>query len=444
MARLFTLAAAVIAAGAVQAFSSEEARALYVKNYTESPPSVQECGDYVFVIQEGVIDYDDPSGIKAAVLKGQLAAVEKFVGKSAGGMESPFPPALTERLLPLVSFKIPACKSCKVDELRLVGKFRHVSAFEAGPLRAARERAASGRPAQLSNAEWGGLIAEKVKSCDREGDKDALWAELGAAPVLVSRLGGVRWMVDHVDGVALCAAVAGWRSDATAKECNSILRLNPVFPQAHARLAALAEGEGDLVVALSRHLKGALSAPRQEAVSAVSARIAERSASRAWTEYAQLYARVLKESTLSPEGAAPMWKYLVHSLGHLEPSAVAQADAVTATRLFEEGRALFAGGRELERLTGLFRKSLELDPLPSVRWRYYAAALRAAGRHVDAVTVYNQVISMDPRDELAIADVGALYGKLGYPELAKGCAWYVLATSSDADVRGKAEQVLVK
>ena len=155
-------------------------------------------------------------------------------------------------------------------------------------------------------------------------------------------------------------------------------------------------------------------------------------------------ARVLKESTLSPEGAAPMWKYLVHSLGHLEPSAVAQADAVTATRLFAEGRALFAGGRELERLTGLFRKSLELDPLPSVRWRYYAAALRAAGRHVDAVTVYNQVISMDPRDELAIADVGALYGKLGYPELAKGCAWYVLATSSDADVRGKAEQVLVK
>ena len=98
----------------------------------------------------------------------------------------------------------------------------------------------------------------------------------------------------------------------------------------------------------------------------------------------------------------------------------------------------------MERLTDLFRKSIEMDPSSSDRWRYYAAALREAGRHVDAVVVYNQVLSMNPKDELAIADVGVLYGKLGYNELAKGCAWYVLATSSDADARRKAEQVLAK
>ena len=296
MVRLVMLVAVVAAAFGVQAFSYEEARSLYVKNYTESPPSVQECGDYVFVIQEGKIDYDDPSGIKAAVLRGQLDAIEKYVGKSAGGVDSPFSKSLTEKLLPLVSFRIPVCKSCRVDELQLVGKFRHVSAFEAAPLREARTQAASGRPANLSNGEWGELIAKKIKSCDNEDAKDELWAELGAAPVLVSRLGGVRWMVDRADGIALCEATAGWRPEATAKECNSILRLNPAFPQAYVRLAALAEGEGDLIVALSRQFKGALSAPRQEAVSAVATRIAERSASSAWTEYARLYARVLKES----------------------------------------------------------------------------------------------------------------------------------------------------
>ncbi len=183
MARLFTLVAVAVATLGVSAFSYEEARSLYVTNYTESPPSVQECGDYVFVIQEGRIDYDDPSGIKATVLRGQLDAIEKFVGKSAGGVDSPFSKSLTEKLLPLVSFKIPECKSCRVDELQLVGKFRHVSAFEAAPLREARMRAASGRPTHLSNGEWGELIAKKIKACDNEDAKDELWAELGAAPV---------------------------------------------------------------------------------------------------------------------------------------------------------------------------------------------------------------------------------------------------------------------
>ena len=120
------------------------------------------------------------------------------------------------------------------------------------------------------------------------------------------------------------------------------------------------------------------------------------------------------------------------------------SEAAKALSLFNEGKSLFSEGRELEKLTGLFRKSLEVDPSSSDRWRYYAAALREAGRQVDAVVVYSQVLSMNPNDTLAIADVGVLYGKLECMELAKGCAWYVLATSSDSEVRKKAEQVLQK
>ena len=444
MTRLLTLAVVAAIAGGAFAFSYEEARALYVKNYTESSPSVQECGDYVFVIQEGLVDYDDPSGIKAAVLKGQLDAIEKYVGKSVGGTESPFPEALTGKLLPLNSFRIPACKSCKVDELRLVGKFRHVSAFEAAPLREARARAASGRPARLSNGEWGALIAERIKSYGSEEDRDSLWAELGAAPVLMSRLGGVRWMVERADGVTLCDAIVKWRGSETAKECYAVLKLNPAFSPAYRRLAALAEAEGDLVVALSRSFKASIAASAPEGVSALAGQVGKRFSSSAWGEYARLYAQAVQKSTLPSGESAAMWKYLVRTFGHLEASSVSAADAAKAAEMFKEGQLLFSEGRELEKLIGLFERSLELDPSVSERWRYYAAALRAAGRDLDAAVVYNQVLSMNPRDAVALADLGVLCGKLGFPELAKGCAWYVLATSSDETVRTKAESVLAK
>ncbi len=444
MTRLFALAAASAVACVVNAFSPEEARSLYVKNYTESPPSVQESGDYVFVIQEGMVDYDDPSGIKAAVLKGQLAAIEKYVGKSGGGMESPFPAPLTEKLRPLVSFKIPECKSCKVDELRLVGKFRHVSAFEAGPLRKAREEAASGRPVRLSNAEWGELIAKKLRMLPDDAAREALWAEVGAAMPLVSRLGGTRWMVERADGVALCAALSKWRGDETTKECNAVLNLNPAFAPARMRMAEIATKDGDLVSALSRRFKASLSSPDAAAVSRAAELVGKKSGSSAWREYASLYGLALGKSSLAPEGAQPMWRYLVGTFGHIEPPSALPPNAAKAAQLFKEGLGLFEKGQELDRLVGLFRQSLELDATRPLRWRYYAAALRAAGRDVDAAVVYSQTLSMQPGDWTALADFALLCRKMKFRELSAGCAWYILATSSDEAARAKAEKALAK
>ena len=427
-----------------RAFAFEDARKAYIANFTESPPSVQECGDFVFVIQEGIIDYDDPSGINRAVLKGQLEAIEKYVGRPSGGLASPFSPALTETLLPLAQFRMPECKSCKIDETRLSGKFRHVSAFEAEPLRKAREEAASGRPVTLSSAEWAELVAQKLKELPDAAAKDALWAALGAAVPLVSRLGGARWTVERADGVALCSAMSGWRGDETAKECNALLSLNPAFALARARLAGIAFAQGDFALALSRRLKAALAAPDPEGVSAAAERAAEASGSAAWREYAALYALAAEKSSLAAEGSAPVWRYLVNSGGHLEPPRAAAEDAKRAAELFREGRALFSQGRELERLTDLFRQSLEADPSVQERWRYFAAALRAAGRDADAAVAYAQALSMRGDDWVALADMAAVCRKLGFAELAKGCAWYVLAMSSDASPRAKAEKALAE
>ena len=440
--RLFPVFAAMSAACGAYAFSHEEARALYVANLVSSSPGVSEIGEYVFVVQEGAIDYDDPSGINAAVLKGQLDAVEKYVGKPAKGFVSPFSPALTEKLLPLVSFKMPECKSCKVDETRLVGKFRHVGAFEAEPLRKARAEASSGRPAKLSNAEWAGLVSQKLKSMDDEAGRESLWAEIGAAIPLVSRLGGARWIVARTDGVALYDAMSAWRGDETAKECNVALGLNPAFLPARRRLADIAFASDDFVTALSRRLKASMAVPDPEGVSAAATCAERRFASPAWREYSALYAHAVEKSTLAPAGAVPMWRYLVNSFGHLEPVSAPDPDAKRAVALFNEGKALFSKGCELERLTDLFRQSLETDPSNSARWRYFAAALRAAGRDVDAAVAYSQVLSMNHGDWTALADMAAVCKRLGFRELAVGCAWHVLAASSDEAARAKADQMI--
>ena len=42
----------------VFAFAGEEAHRLYAEHYVRKPPSVQECGEYLFVIVEGDVPKD--------------------------------------------------------------------------------------------------------------------------------------------------------------------------------------------------------------------------------------------------------------------------------------------------------------------------------------------------------------------------------------------------
>ena len=427
------------------AFTFEEAQAIYKANFRTSPPSVQESGDYVFVIQEGILDSGIiDGGMNRIVLKGQLSALEQYIGKATGKTISPFNQSMTDKLLQLVDFRIPDCKSCKVDEMRSIGKFRHVSAFDALPLRKAREEAQSGRPVSYTTDEWCEFIDLKLTALGLEREKEKLWAELGAVTPLLAKIGGVKWVIEHGDGVAIEQALSKWKGDESAKDCYAVLQLNPVFSPALLRLAELKEKDGIWVPVISRRLKAAIGKPDVEGLLRVSEKAAQKYSSTAWREYAELYAKAVDGAECMKAAELPIWRYVLNSFGRLDFPVAEKPMQQKATELFNESRKLFAQGRELDRILKLLQQSIELDARSSEKWRYYGAALRTAGKSLDAVVAYHQALTLNGKDELALTDVSLLYEKLECHELARGTAWYILVNSSDKSLRDKAKGILPK
>lgn len=427
------------------AFTFEEAQALYKANFRKSPPSVQECGDYVFIIQEGILDSGIiDGGMNRLVLKGQMEALEKYIGKPTGKTISPFNPSITEKLLPLADFRIPECRSCKVDEMRSIGKFRHVSAFDAIPLRKARESAQSGQPVSYSIDEWCELIDLKLTAIGLAREKEKFWAELGAVTPLMAKIGGVRWVIENGDGVLIEQMLSKWRGDESAKECYAALQVNPVFSPALLRLAELKEQDGVWVPVISRRLKAAIGKPDAEGLLRVSEKAMQKYGSAAWREYADLYAKAISGSADMKSASLPLWRYVLNSFGRLDFPVVAKDKHQKAESLFDESKKLFAQGRELDRILKLLQQSIELDARSPEKWRYYGAALRTANKHLDAVVAYHQTLTLNNKDDLALTDVCLLYEKLGYKELAKGTAWYILVNSSDKALRDKVKGILPK
>ena len=427
------------------AFTFEEAQALYKANFRKSPPSVQERGDYVFIIQEGILDSGIiDGGMNRLVLKGQMEALEKYIGKATGKTISPFGPSITDKLLQVVDFRMPECQSCKVDEVRSIGKFRHVSAFDAIPLRKAREAAQSGRPVSYTTDEWCELIDLKLAAAGLDREKDRFWAELGAVTPLMAKIGGVQWVIEHGDGVSIEQMHSKWKGDETAKDCYAALQVNPVFSAALLRLAELKELDGVWVPVISRRLKAAICKPDAEGLLRVSEKAMQKYGSAAWREYADLYAKVINGADSMKSETAPFWRYALNSFGRLDFPVVDNGKQQKAAALFNESKKLFAQGRELDRILKLLQQSIELDARSSEKWRYYGAALRTANKHLDAVVAYHQTLTLNNKDELALTDVCLLYERLGYHELAFGTAWYILVNSSDQTLRDKVKGVLPK
>lgn len=441
---VFLCALLIIVCGA-PAFTFEEAQSIYKANFRKSPPSVQECGDYVFIIQEGILDSGIiDGGMNRLVLKGQMEALERYIGKTTGKTISPFNSSITDKLLQLADFRIPECKSCKVDEMRTIGKFRHVSAFDALPLRKAREIAQSGRPISYSTDEWCELIDLKLTAIGLEREKEKFWAEFGAVTPLMTKIGGVKWVIENGDGVAIEQRLSKWRGDESAKECYAVLQINPVFSSALMRLAELKEKDGVWVPVISRRLKAALSKPDVEGLLRVSEKAAQKYGSGAWREYAVLYAKTIDGAENMKSASMPLWQYTLNSFGRLDFPTATKEKQKKAEALFSEGKELFAQGRELGRILKLLQQSIELDARSSVKWRYYGAALRTANKNLDAVVAYHQALTLNNKDNLALTDVCLLYEKLGCHELARGTAWYILVNSSDKSLRDKVKDILPK
>ena len=440
MKEAFLLAGFICACTYAQAFSLDEASALYRAKASKSPPSVVECGDYVFVILEGYEADADTSNMKRIILKGQLESLESYVGKPTGTNVSPFSARVTDKLLPLAGFRLPECQSCTVENICYRGKYRHVSAFEAKPLLTAREKARSGVPVRRTVREWSELIDRKLMAVGAVAEQERLWAEVGATFAVIPHAGGGDWLLNGVDGVVAAELASTWRNDASAKSCHAALRVNPTFAPAHLRLASLWEQKGDLQRALSRTFKGSLGRPEVGSVSRLAKILAETNSSPAWTEYAALYAAALERTPRLRSGKSPFWRYVVNSFGHLSFGPLT-GDA-RARALFDESRDLYGKGQELEKIIALLIESIERDPGDSVKWRYLGAALRTAGASFDAVVAYHEALTLNPDDQLVGVDLCLLYDKLGYAALAAGNAWYCLHGVTDEALREKVGKVL--
>lgn len=426
----------------VHAFSFEEALEIYNSKFQNSPPSVCESGEYLFIIQEGFLSSSSDGSLNRITLKGQLDALESYVGKPTGELRSPFAPTLAAKLFPLSDFQVPTCQSCKVVELRYHGKFRHVSAFEAAPIRDARRKAHSGDPVSLTVQEWCELIKRKLVAMGLERAQEALWNEIGATFAVIPRLGGGIWCLDRVDGIAISKLSAEWKDDATVKECLAALNVCPSFESAQLRLSELNEERGEVPRALSRTLKGSFSNPHVAAVQRLAGLAAKKYGCGSWIEYSSLYSDALEKSKHFNGRAATFWQYVLNSFGHVWfPSAPRDA-SLKALDLFKEAKSLYSQGRDLQRIIALLKESIELDPNDSEKWRYFGAALRTAECNFDAVVAYNEAMVLNPKDDLSQVDTCILYKKMGYDALARGNAWFCMLKVSDDALKGKVLDIL--
>ena len=193
-----------------------------------------------------------------------------------------------------------------------------MSAFDALPLRKAREEAQSGHPVSYSTDEWRELIDLKLTAIGVEREKEKFWAELGAVTPLMAKIGGVQWMIEHGDGVVIEQTLLKWRGDESAKECYAILQVNPVFSPALLRLAELKEKDGIWVPVISRRLKAAIGKPDVEGLLRISEKATKKYGSAAWREYAGLYAKVVNGAENMKVASTPLWRYALNSFGRLE------------------------------------------------------------------------------------------------------------------------------
>lgn len=442
MIRLLLFLVSAMACMAVHAFSFEEALEIYNSKFLNSPPSVCESGEYLFIIQEGFLSSSSDGSLNRITLKGQLDALESYVGKPTGELQSPFAPALTAKLFQLLDFHVPTCQSCKVVELRYHGKFRHVSAFEAAPIRDARRKAHSEDPVSLTVQEWCELINRKLVAMGLEREQEALWNEIGATFAVIPRLGGGIWCLDRVDGIAMTKLRAEWKSDATAKECFAALNVCPSFEPAQLRLSELNEERDDVPRALSRVLKGSFSAPHVAAVQRMAGLAAKKHGCDSWAEYSRLYSDVLEKSKHFDGRSAAFWRYALNSFGHVWfPSAPRDA-SIRAQDLFKEAKSLYSQGRDLQRIIALLKESIEMDPKDYEKWRYFGAALRTAGCDFDAVVAYNEAMVLNPKDDVSQVDSCVLYKRMGYGALARGNAWFCMLKVADDALKGKVLDIL--
>ena len=420
------------------AASLVEASKIYRGSFRDSPPSVKVSGEYLFVIVEDSEDRSPDGRINELVLSAQLDAIEKYIGDSQRRVVSPFCETITEMMVALRGFKIPEAKRFPVERKRNGTTFRDVTAFELAPIKAARESVSSGKPEKYGIEDWLSLLRRSVNQFQSGDEKDEIWAKVGAITPLVSSKGGVVMIGGPVDFAEVETALECW-SDGSGdrKSCDAILSVCPSFAPALARLSELDHEDGDLIRSIVKALKAnAAQGDRREIVMTRLEEASKRYGCVAWSEFSRCAEEVWgKSEVFNANKGIP--RYALNSFGRISVGTDPRNSAA-----FKQARELFEKGEDLPKILSLLARAIIDRPNDGLVWRYYGAALRAAGKFLDAVVAYNQALAIKPDDWVAAADLCVVYQKLGYKELALGNAWYVAAMSCDEAASEKAKKII--
>lgn len=421
------------------AFSPEEAHRLYDERYKSAAPSVQVCGEYLFVISEGALTDQRRGDASVDILSAQLAALERYVGFGAFGYVSPFGKKMTERLgSRKIDFSIPQCRTVTVEESVGDKTFRGVSAYELAPIKAERERVLRKEPIRRSVEAWAAAIRDLTGRCQTVEARRRVMADIGCVvPLLFGNGKGCPGPEVRVDGRKVEALLGrGDTFENSSKEtCLKALRTLPCYSLAHRRLAVLAFEDGDLLACLDECCQAALAgAADEELVSRAAEGLTERTGCGAWRDLAQLRQMTLKAGMPASWGDSPVRAGAWRTTGRLV--AVESRDE-EAQAWFGEARSMYRRGLDLPKVIVLLERAIDRNPGNSECWRYYGDALRTDRRCLEAAVAYQESLTLGNEDLGMILDLARVYVNLGLRHMSGSAGWWVLMQDECGNCRNK-------
>ena len=163
------------------AFTPAEARRVYgLIATTASASTVLEADGFVFMeIKWSVGEGEEPDECELSAVQDALEAY--IAVPQTPVVNSPFVPALTDWLLPEVTYQMPNVKSAVVKKNEIAGVHRDVYAFEAAPLKAARANAVRQQEKRQmkDKAAWCEALRKYARTLKTENDWRQFYVMLG-------------------------------------------------------------------------------------------------------------------------------------------------------------------------------------------------------------------------------------------------------------------------
>lgn len=146
--------------------------------------------------------------------------------------------------------------------------------------------------------------------------------------------------------------------------------------------------------------------------------------------------RVLRKVVKTTTGMAAFERAFLNGFAKGDrASPTTKIGEIAMRRISDDGAGKATGG--------LLKSALQENPFDKELWACYGKWLAESNDPMAAVVCFRRALSLDPRHEAAMINLGEVYQKLGYAQLAHGLAFVVRGISDDDDVIRRAEQIML-